>query len=322
MIHYVISLNHVCMFQLKSVPDNRHDSGPNSWLYTILLQIYTIHLSPLDPEVRTSEGLTPLHYAARYTPLHTIGEGVVWTHPVQTREGEEEEVDTAAPVTLYSSNKKILELLIDECQVDINVCDDDKDTPLHLACMRGNRVAVGILTSATSQAVNVDAQNEKGDTPLHFACLNGDPEIVEALLKKEADCLIQNKEKQLAIHLACAEGHVNIVKCILEMFSDKIEKMMGWFDQEYNTPLHFACESGSGEIVQLLLHNNADPNACRLHDVTPLHIVAKEGFIDIAKVLLQNTNSEINVNDANLLSPIHYAAQFGRVKMIEFLLSK
>ena len=277
-------------------------------VYYLITNLHYSSLSPLDPEVRTkSEGLTPLHYAARYTPLHTIGEG------------EEEEVDTAAPVTLYSSNEKILQLLINECKVDINVCDDDKDTPLHLACMRGNRVAVGILTSA---AVNVDAQNEKGDTPLHFACLNGDPEIVKALLKKGADCLIPNQENELAIHVACAKGHVDIVKLILEMCLEKREEMMRWYDREYNTPLHFACESGSNEIVQLLLHNNADPNACRLHDVTPLHIVAKEGFIDIAKVLLQNTNSEINVNDANLLSPIHYAAQFGRVMMIEFLLSK
>ena len=309
MIHYVISLNHVC-FSL------------NLCLIAGMIQAQSLavyYLSPLDPEVRTSEGLTPLHYAARYTPLHTIGEGVVWTRPVQTREGEEEEVDTAS-VTLYSSNEQILQLLIKKCKVDINVCDEDKDTPLHLACMRGNLVAVGILTSATR--VNVDAQNEKGDTPLHFACLNGDPEIVEALLKKEADCLIKNKEKQLAIHLACAEGHVDIVKLILEKHSDKIGEMMNTCDQECNTPLHFACESGSVEIVKLLLLNGADPNACRFHKVTPLHIVAKEGFIDIAKVLLQNKNSEINVNDANLLSPIHYAAQFGRVKMIEFLLSK
>ena len=260
-------------------------------------------LPPLDPEARTSEGLTPLHYAARYTPLHTKGE---------------EEEDTA-PVTLRSSSKQILQLLISVCHVDANVCDIDDITPLHLACMRGNRVAVGILTSA---AVNVDAQDKKGDTPLHFACLNGDPEIVEALLKKGADCLIQNQENELAIHVACAEGHVDIVKLILKMRFDKRGEMMVWCDREYNTPLHFACESGSGDIVQLLLLNNADPNACRLHDVTPLHIVAKEGFIDIADVLLQNTNSEINVNDANLLSPIHYAAQFGRVTMIEFLLSK
>ena len=278
-------------------------------VYYLITNLHYSSLSPLDPEVRTkSEGLTPLHYAARYTPLHTK-----W-------EGEEEEVDTV-PVTLCSSNKQILELLIMKCKVNINVCDDDGDTPLHLACMRRNCVAVKLLTSATSPAVNVDAQDKKGDTPLHFACRSGDPEIVEALLRKGADCLIQNEAKQLAIHVACKKGHVDIVKLILKMRFDKRGEMMSWCDQQYNTPLHFACESGSGYIVQLLLLNNADPNACRLHDVTPLHIVAKEGFIDIADVLLQTT-SKINVNDANLLSPIHYAARFGRVKMIEFLLSK
>ena len=255
-------------------------------------------LLPLDTEVRTSEGFTPLHYAARYTP----------------REGEEE--DTT------SSSKQILQLLISICRVDINVCNNDDVTPLHLACMHRNRIAVGILMSATNPAVNVDAQDKKGDTPLHFACRNEDPEIVDALLKKGANCLIQNEEHELALHVASKEGHMEIVKLILKIGFDKKEEMVNWLDREYNTPLHFACESGSGEVVQLLLLSNADPNACRLHNVTPLHIVAKKGFIDIADVLLQNMNSEINVNDANLLSPIHYAAQFGRVTMIEFLLSK
>ncbi|XP_019851378.1 PREDICTED: transient receptor potential cation channel subfamily A member 1 homolog [Amphimedon queenslandica] len=106
------------------------------------------------------------------------------------------------------------------------------------------------------------------------------------------------------------------------MCFDKRIDMMSWKDKEYNTPLHFACESGNCEIVKLLLLNNADPLACRMHDVTPLHIAAKEGFIDIASVLLQNDASEIDIADANLLSPIHYAAQFGKVKMIEFLLHK
>ncbi|XP_011409380.1 PREDICTED: ankyrin-3-like, partial [Amphimedon queenslandica] len=81
-----------------------------------------------NPEVRTEEGLTPLHYAARYTPLHS-------------KTGGENEEDSAAPVTLRSTSKQILQVLIAVCHVDINVKDQDDLTPLHLACMRGNRVA-------------------------------------------------------------------------------------------------------------------------------------------------------------------------------------
>lgn len=188
--------------------------------------------------------------------------------------------------------------------------------------MRGNRVAVEILTAVPTPKVEIDAQDKKGETPLHFACLNGDPEIVRMLLEKGADCLMPNQENELAIHVACAEGHMEIVKIIMRICFDKRMDMMSWKDKEFNTPLHFACESGNCEIVKLLLLNNADPLACRMHDVTPLHIAAKEGFIDIASVLLQNDASEIDISDANLLSPIHYAAQFGKVKMIEFLLHK
>ena len=258
--------------------------------------------------MRTEEGLTPLHYAARYTPLHS-------------KAGGENEEDSA-PVTLRSTSKQVLQVLIQFCHVDINVKDRDDLTPLHLACMRGNRVAVEILLAVPTPKVEIDAKDKKGDTPLHFACLNGDPEIVRMLLEKGADCLMPNQENELAIHVACAEGHLEIVKIIMRMCFDKRLDMMKWTDKEYNTPLHFACESGNGEIVKLLLLNNADPLACRMHDVTPLHIAAKEGFIDIASVLLQNDASEIDIPDANLLSPIHYAAQFGKVKMIEFLLQK
>lgn len=265
--------------------------------------VSVLYFSPSDAEILTDEGLTPLHYAARYTPLYV----------------KDSADDEAAPVTLHSTSRQILQILINLCCVDINAKDNDGVTPLHLACMRGNRAAVELLMG---KQIIVDIQDKKLDTPLHSACLYGEIAIVELLLSKGADCLVANHERALPLHVACDQGFVDIVKLIMRLRFEFRAQMIEATDNDYNTPLHLACNSGNVEVVKVLLLNGADPSACKLHDVTSLHIAAKKGFINIADVLLQDQNSDVNVPNSSFLSPLHFAAQFNQVKMIKFLLEK
>jgi ankyrin repeat protein len=257
-----------------------------------------------DPEALTDEGLTPLHYAARYTPLSQ----------------NDKEDDAAAPVTLRSNSRQIMELLVKICRVNVNVKDEYGSTPLHLACSRGNRAAVEVLLACETIDVNIPDVNL--DTPLHDACLFGDAFIVEKLLENEADCLLANSDKDLPIHIACQEGLCDIVNQIMRRRFDQRANMLNMPDHEMNYPLHLACESGNAEIVKVLFLNGADPNITDNKGVTPLHVAAKEGFIDIAEVLLQYENADINVVDLDLMTPLHYAARHNKLEMMKFLLRK
>jgi len=53
------------------------------------------------------------------------------------------------------------------------------------------------------------------------------------------------------------------------------------------TPLHLAATSGKLEIARLLLDNGADKEARNVLSMTPLHFAAMCGKIDVAKLLLK-----------------------------------
>ena len=63
------------------------------------------------------------------------------------------------------------------------------------------------MQSYLSQGVSVDAVDVEGRTALFFAAANGHLEVLELLLKKDADPNITNEQGNTALHWACVNGH-------------------------------------------------------------------------------------------------------------------
>lgn len=63
------------------------------------------------------------------------------------------------------------------CCSQINSRDASGQTPLHLACERGDPVCVKELLEE-SQA-QTDIKNHKGETPMHFAAKHDSPAIIQ-----------------------------------------------------------------------------------------------------------------------------------------------
>jgi ankyrin repeat protein len=79
-----------------------------------------------------------------WTPLHVVAEG-----------GDYNSRD---------DNDAIVAQLLLERGADVNVPDDDNQTPLHLACYFGRVKVVQVLINA---GANVDMKNDQGQSPLH-----------------------------------------------------------------------------------------------------------------------------------------------------------
>lgn len=218
-----------------------------------------------------------------------------------------------------------MQFLVQYCHdVDPNCKDQYGVSPLHLACGRGNIAAVEALLKSPN--IQVDIQDNNLDTPLHEACLTGDIQIVQLLLERmerdNIDLLIPNDERQTPLHFACREGYVEIVKLILQFGFQQRSELVNAQDNEYNTPLHLACESGSDDIVRVLLLNDAKMHAVKNGEISSLHIAARHGFIGVARTLLESGMDIINLADADQRTPLHFAAEYNQIKMIEFLLEK
>ncbi|GBP09032.1 Tankyrase [Eumeta japonica] len=102
-------------------------------------------------------------------------------------------------------------------------------------------------------------------------------------------------------------------------------------------PLHNACSYGHFEVTKLLIKAGADVNANDLWAFTPLHEAAsksrrkthlleaaKAGDLDtVRRIILANPQS-VNCRDLDgrHSTPLHFAAGFNRVQVVEFLLEQ
>ena len=193
-----------------------------------------------------------------------------------------------------------------------------------MACARGNLAALEVLLEAPGIKINKSDNNQ--GTPLHEACLAGDPDVVETLLKKMKELglplLSQNDERQTPLHFACKEGFDDIVKLILKYGSDQKRELVTVQDNEENVPLHLACEGGDEEVVRVLLLNGADIKAVKAYEITPLHIAARLGFVEIAKMLVEVEKEIVEATDTSQQTPLHRAAEYNQCEMIDFLLDQ
>jgi ankyrin repeat protein len=89
-----------------------------------------------------------------------------------------------------------------------------------------------------------------------------------------------------------------------------------------STPVHQAAWKGHGNIVKLLLANNADVNVTDPSGITPLHAAAVHGHLRVVEILLAG-KAEINAkkSNANGTTPLHFAALHGHKKVVELLLA-
>lgn len=94
------------------------------------------------------------------------------------------------------------------------------------------------------------------------------------------------------------------------------------------TPLMSACHYGKQDVAELLLNNGANPNlkATRgfilSNEETPLIFAAKNGQVEIVKLLLSLPSIEIDTQDNNRLTALMWAAYLGKPKVVKLLLEK
>lgn len=154
---------------------------------------------------------------------------------------------------------------------------------------------------------------EQGDTEQVKSILARNPKAYNTRLFKETE----------ALGRACAYGQTECARVLIEYGADvNRNKEAEW------GPLHSACSNGQVACVQLLIDHGAhidevtdDFNGCDEQDKTALHIACKSfrassTDLEACIRLLVKHGANINAQDAEGKTPLHYAYNSSRLIMV------
>lgn len=98
-----------------------------------------------------------------------------------------------------------------KCGLNLNICDDNYDTPLH-AAVKNNRII--LVKELINCKVDLNMACEFEATPLHLAVSEGHYEIVKLLLKAGADVSLVDERNQSPLDYALDEKNDQIINLL------------------------------------------------------------------------------------------------------------
>ncbi|NXA43747.1 TNKS1 protein, partial [Eudromia elegans] len=169
--------------------------------------------------------------------------------------------------------------------------------------------------------------------------------IVQLLLQHGADVHAKDKGGLVPLHNACSYGHYEVTELLL-----KHGACVNAMDLWQFTPLHEAASKNRVEVCSLLLSHGADPTLLNCHgksavDMAPtpelrerltceyvgllpsmlwlrLSCLLSSSLGASGQVALLNRPQNVNCRDleGRHSTPLHFAAGYNRVSVVEFLL--
>ncbi|XP_043924421.1 85/88 kDa calcium-independent phospholipase A2 isoform X2 [Protopterus annectens] len=200
--------------------------------------------------------------------------------------------------------------LVDECQVRLDLVDNNAETVFHYAAKQDNFRVVEILCRQPTCGVN--QVNNTGETPLHVACRLGKSDVVQAFLRSSAKCDIIGGQRY-PIHTAVKYCQNGCAESILDADPSQVHSE----DLLYGgTPLHWA---NKAEMARLLIGHGSKVNYLSKTGDSPLHIMVKFKRFDCIMVLLTNGGNP-NLKGENGNTPLHLAMKLDKLVMIKALI--
>ena len=251
----------------------------------------------------------------------------------------------AEPVALNCHAKSALDVAATQ-ELRERLASEYKGHCLLEACRQADPQKVKKL--ATQEAVNFKHPYSH-DTPLHCAVSSPFPKrksVVEILHRKGANLNEKNKEFLTPLHVAAEKSHYDVMEILLK-HGAKVNAL----DGVGQTSLHRSARDGNVQACRVLLGFGADPTIVSLQGYTAAQLAtesvgkllaedpaphggadieyqlleaAKAGDLELVKKIVGEHPHIVNCRDLDgrHSTPLHFAAGYNRVGVVEFLLSK
>lgn len=139
-----------------------------------------------------------------------------------------------------------------------DVCsrNNNGDTPLHFAVLRGNLSIAKWLRNCFIGVLDVQTPNNNGTTPLHYACKNGNLSVCEWLVDVGAASDIRrlNDAGDTPMLYASRNGHLAICKWLWNLGAEQDTRTANYRN---STPIRSAHRRGHSHVVRWLIQVGA-----------------------------------------------------------------
>lgn len=161
---------------------------------------------------------------------------------VNAQDGTRTELSFAAQFGDIDAVNRLLTL-----GVDIDLADQDGQTPLLWAAYKGHEAIVQLLLKNAARVEKAD--RVYGRTPLSWAASKGHQDVVRLLLSNGANVNAVDNSQRTPLSWAASRGHLNTIRHLIEAGADKELADSG----SGRTPLSWAVSNDQEAVVKLLL---------------------------------------------------------------------
>ncbi|MFP3033744.1 MAG: ankyrin repeat domain-containing protein [Wolbachia sp.] len=244
--------------------------------------------------------------------------------------------------------KKVKGLISQGADVNFKNMKDQNHglTPLHWCIYHDCSLDIMEYLVESKADVNIKS-NIYGWASLYWAVDKNNLDAVKYLIGKGADIYAKDKKGRTPLDIADQNNKSEIIKFLVKKLAEQNERLpLHWTvencslkavklfidndsinakDRDGKTPLHLAAKTGRSEIAKLLMDNRADINATDTSSWAPLHKTAgknnaTEGQLNVAKLLISK-HANINAKNDKGYTPLHLAAKKGNLNIAEFLVN-
>ncbi|XP_056110771.1 tankyrase, TRF1-interacting ankyrin-related ADP-ribose polymerase b isoform X3 [Rhinichthys klamathensis goyatoka] len=182
------------------------------------------------------------------------------------------------------------------------------DSALHCAVASPHPKRKQVTELLLRKGANIHEKNKDFMTPFHVAAERGHNDALEVLQKHGAKVNAVDTLGQTALHRAALAGHIQTCRLLLSYGADpSIISLQG-----------FTASQMGNEAIQQILNENIPP---RNSDVDYRFLeAAKAGDLDTVKQLCSPQNVNCRDLEGRHSTPLHFAAGYNRVAVVEYLL--
>ncbi|KAI1157562.1 ankyrin repeat-containing domain protein [Nemania serpens] len=301
-------------------PDNT--SGLSALLKVIKAGDENRAIVGADVKAKDHDGWTALHLAANIDHCNAIIALVKAGSDVGALN-----LEGQSPLLLAAKNGKATSI---EALLGFKPDLDTRDTisgrsAVSYAAENGYAEVATLLIEA---GCDIYSKGEETYSPLQHAALSGDTKLLRAFFEPKSDGVVPSKKLFRAKAIAEALRHA----CDAENqeYSDYQEtrrfilgerRYLMSTDEFGKTVLSWAAESGSEDVVKLLLEKDVTSDSMDMTGRTPLSWAAGSGSEEAVQLLLEN-GADPGSKDNNSRTPLSWAAESGSLAIVKELLSR